>query len=281
MTTVPKERLGILFTLVGPGGVGKNALLNDVIDLVNGLSQLPTATTRKMRPNEQQGREHLFVSMEEFQWMINRDELLEHQEVHPGKFYGIPRATVDKAIADGRDLIADIEVLGAAIIRNTYPENSVIVFIMPPSIDELHTRLRKRDTKETDLQDRLNRSPMEMLFAPSCKYIIINDDQADAVEQLRHIIRYERSETDQLPLAVANVDYLVRVTGGSGQRVVEVAFDQGDPRALALKVLREQIPQAADVDLQYHSEIEGKLPYKIDFDPQAQTYRVTYFFTYG
>ncbi len=118
------EHWGLLFVIVGPAGVGKNALMNSVLDRVSDLRQLPTATTRGIRPDEQAGREHLFVSVGEFQRMIADNELLENQEVH-GNFYGVPRLTVEQAIAQEHDLIADIDVLGATALHNNFPDHTV------------------------------------------------------------------------------------------------------------------------------------------------------------
>jgi guanylate kinase len=145
---VSKERLGILYILVGPGGVGKNALLNAVMDQLTDLRQLATATTRPPRENEQDGVHHLFVDLATFQQMIEDDALLEYQEVHPGKYYGVPRAIVEQAIVTRQDLIADIEYKGAAIIQKTYPQNTVAVFIAPPTYGDLVEQIGRASCRE-------------------------------------------------------------------------------------------------------------------------------------
>src|SRR5215207_177578 len=98
--------LGLLFTLVAPAGAGKNSLMNIALERSTALRQLPTATTRALRAGEQQGREHLFIDREDFQHMIKTDALLEWQEVH-GRLYGVPRQTVEDAIIQETDMIAD------------------------------------------------------------------------------------------------------------------------------------------------------------------------------
>ena len=186
----------MLYILVGPGGVGKNALLTDAVTNLSNLYQLPTATTRPRRPDEQHGRERLFVSAEEFQRMIDEDRLIEHQEVHPGQFYGVPRDFVERAIADGRDLIADIEYKGADIIRRQYPQNSVTIFVAPPTLGTLRDRLEQRDASTQDIDDRLLRSIEEMPYAPVCNYLVVNDNVDSARAELRAIIRAERGDDE-------------------------------------------------------------------------------------
>jgi guanylate kinase len=190
-----------LFVMVGPGGTGKNTLMNIIKKRHPELKQLATATTRPPRANEAQGREHLFVSLEEFQRMIRDDELLEHQEVTPGKFYGIPRNSIEDQIYDGQHLIADIEVLGAKIVRETYPDDAVMIFVTVPSetpdgkLEVLRQRMLQRlesDPSEADLiriQQRLDRArDLEFPFAEACDYVIINDDITRAVDELDKII---------------------------------------------------------------------------------------------
>lgn len=199
MTT--KSHRGMLFVLVGPGGTGKNTLMYAILEHHPEIKQLATATTRKMRPNEQQGREHLFVSLERFKEMIENDELLEHQEVTPGSFYGIPRATVDDAIETGQFLIADIEVLGAKILQENYPKDTQLIFVTVPGdtldakLDVLKRRMQGRhDAHQTEadaarIQQRLDRArQLEFPFAAHCDDILINDHLEVAVGELDDII---------------------------------------------------------------------------------------------
>lgn len=193
----------MLFILVGPGGVGKNAMINTVINGVSGLRQLPTATTRPIRQSEQQGREHMFVTTDEFRQLIESDKLIEWQEVHKDRFYGVPRATVEQAIADEQDLIADIEVYGAAILKNNYADNVRLIFVAPPTLDELEKRMRDRGDAEEEIHKRLARVRIEMPYAPSCDYLIVNGDFDTAVDTLRAIILAERSKRALLRLRLA------------------------------------------------------------------------------
>jgi guanylate kinase len=178
---------GQIFVLVGPGGAGKNTLMKRVLPLIPNLSQLATATTRPMRPGELEGREHLFVSLDTFMRWKQDGKLLEHQEVHPGKWYGVPRQPLEDAFRAGRDLIADIEIAGAQAIAAAYPLNTVLVFIAAP-LDVLEQRMRDRGESEQGVRERMNRAKAEMDFAPQCHEFIMNEDQDTAAQQLHDVI---------------------------------------------------------------------------------------------
>jgi guanylate kinase len=196
-----QRRLGLIFVLVGPPGAGKNVLMNNVLKRLTDLKQLPTATTRPMRPTEQQGREHLFVTHDEFQQLEDTKALLESQEIH-GEQYGIPKSTVTASIQAGHDIIADIDVLGAMELRSIYPDNAVLVFIQPPSIDDLKRRMHERGETDAEIEKRMRRVKMEMQYASLCDYLIINETgKADeASEMLYAIILAERSQRALLNL---------------------------------------------------------------------------------
>jgi guanylate kinase len=182
---------GLLFTVVGPTGVGKNALMNDALDHIAALQQMPTATTRPRRPNEQDGRERLFVAPDEFRRMIEDNALLEWQEVHRNRFYGVPRAPLEHALATGQYLIADIDVLGATYIRSLYPQNVILIFVQPPSVDTLADRMQERGDDETDIHTRLTRVAMEMTYLPVADYVVQNDDFDLAAQRFREIVELE------------------------------------------------------------------------------------------
>ena len=201
--TVSQKREGLLFLLVGPTAVGKNTLMKSVLaDPVGRLRQLPTATTRPMRPDEQQGREHMFVNETEFRQLITRNALIEWQMVHD-HLYGVPRATVEAAIVANQDLIADIDVLGATYLRSVYPDNVILIFIAPKSEADLLERMQKRATEtEAEIAIRMERVKMEMSYAPLCDYLIVNDDAEAASQMLRGIVLAENSRRALLNLRV-------------------------------------------------------------------------------
>jgi guanylate kinase len=140
---------------------------------------MTTATTRPQRPSEQHGREHFFVSRDEFHRMIDQNELLEWQEIH-GELYGTPHAPLERAIDAEDDLIADIDVLGANRLRQFYPNNVRLIFIQPPSAEVLKERMQARGESEPEIEKRLRRVTMEMQYAPNCDYLITNDRMSDA-----------------------------------------------------------------------------------------------------
>lgn len=198
------RRLGLLFILVGPTGAGKNTIMSRVLEKIDNLQQLPTATTRGIRDNEEDGREHLFVTRDAFENMIAADDLLEYQVVH-GNLYGVPRQTVEETIYDEKDRIADVDVLGATHIRSLYPDNVVTIFVQPPGdadmlLENVRQRLLDRGEAPEEIEKRLERVEMEMSYAPLCDYLIVNDDLDHAVDLLRSIIMSERSRRDVLNL---------------------------------------------------------------------------------
>ncbi|NDJ78059.1 MAG: guanylate kinase [Chloroflexi bacterium] len=183
-----------LFILVGPSGAGKNTLMQRVQDQLDDLPQLATMTTRAMRPGEQNGREHWFVSHEEFQRQIDANALLEWQQVHLNNLYGTPRRSVEEAMTANRDLIADIEFLGANAVYQVFPNYVVLIFVTPSDLSLLSERIQGRgNVSSAALANRLERARFEMTFAPRCHYLVINDDIESAVEQLRRIILSERA----------------------------------------------------------------------------------------
>jgi guanylate kinase len=202
---ISEKQRGLLFVLVGPGGAGKNALMKEMLNRFDNLAKLVTATTRAPRPQEREGYDHYFVTLEEFQRKIAAGDLLEHQEVTQDKFYGILRAPVETALEAGKDLIADIEVLGAKILRETYPDDVVLIFVtVPGATDEdrlktLEERMNHAERKEPDavIQQRLIRArDLELPFAEQCDYQIVNEDnQMDkAAYELETKMRERRQE---------------------------------------------------------------------------------------
>lgn len=193
---------GLFFVFVGPGGTGKNTLMSIIMERHPDIKQLATATTRAMRSNEQDGRERIFVSLERFREMIAQDELLEYQEVTPGKFYGIPRTSVEDVLTNGQHLIADIEVRGAEVVLKEYKEDAIIIYVTVPGatkeeqLDTLKQRMLTRlDHEPTEddwheINQRLSRAiNLEFPFSEKCEHIIVNDDLAVAVEQVDAIVK--------------------------------------------------------------------------------------------
>jgi guanylate kinase len=244
---------------------------------VGGLRQLPTATTRPMRPNEKQGREHLFVTYEEFQQMIADGLLIEHQKLYRGDLYGVPRATVEATIAANQDLIADIEVLGATILRSVYPDNVILVFIAPSSVDDLLERIQKRDTEtDAEIASRMERVKMEMSYAPLCDYLIVNDDADTAAEMLRGIILAENSRRALLNLRAESNLPRHRLAFAASARPCygnEVLFAAEEPHFPATLLAHGELPhEAALRALSQSLNISATLEYL----SQVRTTKVTF-----
>ncbi|GIK28127.1 MAG: guanylate kinase [Chloroflexota bacterium] len=183
---------GKIFILVGPGGAGKNTLMKAVMPQLDNLSQLATATTRDPRPGEQHGREHIFMDLATFEQWKDNGWFVEFEEVTPEKYYGTPKIALERAFAEGRDLIADIEIAGAERIKAAYPDNVVLMFIWAHQ-DVLAERMRARGTSEKDIQERLDRAEREYAFAEQCEALVVNDIQTQAADELRSLIERLRN----------------------------------------------------------------------------------------
>lgn len=189
---------GVIFLIIGPGGAGKNAIMNALFAEMGELRQLATATTRAMRSDEKQGREHLFLDKAQFAQMLERGELLEHQEVTPGKYYGIPRQTVVDGLEAGLIRLADIDVLGAEALAQHFPRNVVQIFVTVPGaqISEqlrvLRRRMKQRADADTDIEERLERAiSLELPYQDICDYVVVNGELTTAIEATRRIIQRE------------------------------------------------------------------------------------------
>ncbi len=184
---------GDLFIVASPSGGGKTTLIRRLLENPPGspLHFSVSHTTRPMRQGESNGREYYFVSAEEFQRMVQRDEFLEHNEVH-GHIYGTSRAEVLPRLAAGEDVILDIDVQGAGDIRRAAPD-AVSIFIVPASPAELERRLRTRglDSEEA-IRKRLINAAKEVQQAEEFQYVIVNDDLERASLELQCLVRARR-----------------------------------------------------------------------------------------
>lgn len=188
---------GALFVLVGPSAVGKNTIMGGVMAQRPQLSQFPTMTTRAIRSNEQQGREHFFVTPDEFRKLMDDNALIEHQEVYPGKFYGTPRQQMQTLLDAGKTMIADIEVLGAGKLKEAFPDRVILIFIEPPTPDDLKKRLLIRgNMSEDEIAKRLERAAFELKFAEKCDYRVVNDTLEHSVEKVIEIVDAELIKRD-------------------------------------------------------------------------------------
>ncbi len=267
---------GLLFVLVGPPGVGKNALINIALNDLDNMSQLATATTRSIRPTEKEGREHIFVDMDTFRQMIADNDLLEWQQVHLN-LYGIPRQVLEDAFANGHDLAADIDVLGATYIRSLYPRNVVLIFTKPPSLQALENRMRQRGEPDAEIAKRMKRVAMEMTYEPLCDYVIVNDELELAGERLKEIIRTERTRRASEVVALPVFRHRVRVIAVCDDAVLYHSaaghFPQADlkhgeiPHKAAQRILQNQFDIQPDIMQRY---VDADDPHHGSFIPPAR-----------
>jgi guanylate kinase len=183
---------GILFVVSSPSGGGKGTLIQRVLKQVPNLSYSVSYTTRAPRPGEVEGREYFFVTPVKFESMIAAGEFLEWARVH-GNLYGTSRNQVCRDIGEGRDIMLEVDVQGAASVRKLVAD-SVSIFILPPSIEILRQRLIARGTDSPEeLELRLRNAPAELKHYEAFDYVIINDEVERAAGQLSCIIDAERA----------------------------------------------------------------------------------------
>ena len=198
------EGRGILFVVSSPSGGGKGTLIQRVLNKVPNLSYSVSFTTRAPRSGEVNGREYFFVTPGQFEEMVAADEFLESATVHC-KLYGTARKQVAKEIAEGRDIILEVDVQGAASVRKLMAD-SVSIFILPPSFEVLKSRLTARGTDSPEELDvRLRNAPVELRDYSAFQYVIINDDAELAANQLAAIVFAERARLSRQERKVRNV----------------------------------------------------------------------------
>ena len=186
------ERRGLMFVLSSPSGAGKTTLSRMLMQKVDGLQMSVSATTRPMRPGEVEGRDYFFVDQMRFDAMVGQGDLLEWATVF-GKSYGTPRAPVETALGEGRDVLFDIDWQGTQQLREKAGTDVVSVFILPPSAADLEKRLhtRAQDSEEV-IRGRMDRASHEMSHWAEYDYIVINHDVDEAFAEVHSILRAER-----------------------------------------------------------------------------------------
>lgn len=185
------ERKGSLFVISGASGVGKSTVIAKLLAENSKLYFSISCTTRAPREGEVDGVNYYFIRREEFERRIEAGEFLEHAQ-YVGNYYGTSRSAVQEKLDAGFDVLLDIEVQGAEQVKKNCPE-AVLVFMIPPSFEELARRLRARNTdSEEKIQGRLQRAREEYEKIPSYQYLVVNDQLEDAVQELDSIFRAER-----------------------------------------------------------------------------------------
>lgn len=182
---------GLLIVISGPSGAGKGTICQALCRQIDNLGLSISATTRLPRTGEEDGAHYFFVSSEKFQEMIARDELLEWARVYRD-YYGTPRGPVARSLASGQDVILEIDVQGALQVKERAPE-AVLIFIYPPSFEELERRLRLRGTdSEEHIAGRLEWAKAELRAVLKYDYVVVNDRIETAVTKIEAIIAAEK-----------------------------------------------------------------------------------------
>ena len=192
-----KTTRGVLLVLSGPSGTGKGTVCKVVRDSMgDAIAYSISATTRKPRTGEVHGREYFFFTKEEFETLRDQNGFLEWAQVYDN-YYGTPRAFVEEVLASGRDCILEIDPQGALQVREATDE-AVLVFIAPPSLEELRSRLTGRGTEAPEeVEKRLSCAESELAYSNRYDYIIVNDEVEKAAEKMKAILIAERCRTNR------------------------------------------------------------------------------------
>jgi len=191
------ERRGLMVVISSPSGAGKSTISRSLLEADHNLSLSVSVTTRKRRGSEIEGKHYHFVSQRDFEYRRDSDALLEWAEVH-GNFYGTPREEVEIAMAEGRDMLFDIDWQGAQQLQEKMRGDVVSIFILPPTMAELQSRLHRRaeDTEEV-IATRLANSKSEIEHWREYDYVVVNDDLTRAFSAVKSIIEAERLRRDR------------------------------------------------------------------------------------
>jgi guanylate kinase len=190
-------RRGLMLVLSSPSGAGKSTIARNLLESDKTFSLSVSVTTRARRPSEIDGVHYHFVSVKEFMRLRDSDSLAEWAEVH-GNYYGTPREAVEKALAAGQDMLFDIDWQGAAQLREKMRGDLVEVFVLPPSMKELHARLKRRAEDSPDIiARRLKNASDEISKWRDYDYVIINDDLDVSYHSVRCIVEAERLRRDR------------------------------------------------------------------------------------
>lgn len=181
---------GKLIIFSAPSGSGKSTIINKLMSEygLHGRFSI-SATSRKPRGSEQDGVEYYFLSEEDFRRRISEGDFLEYEEVYPGCFYGTLRSEVDRTLAQGENVILDIDVQGGLNVKKIYGDRALTLFIQPPSIERLRERLERRGTDAPEvIERRLAKAETELSFAPKYDAVVVNDDLEEACRDAARVI---------------------------------------------------------------------------------------------
>ncbi|MFS2176407.1 guanylate kinase [Rhizobium pisi] len=190
-------RRGLMLVISSPSGAGKSTIARTLLETDKHIGLSVSVTTRQRRPSEVEGVHYHFKSVREFERLRDSDSLLEWAEVH-GNFYGTPREPVEQAMAEGRDMLFDIDWQGAQQLQEKMSADVVSIFVLPPTMTELQSRLHRRaEDSEEVIQTRLANSRAEIAHWREYDYVIVNDDLNTAFDAVQSIVKAERLRRDR------------------------------------------------------------------------------------
>jgi guanylate kinase len=193
------RRRGLMLVLSSPSGAGKSTIARNLIESDQGFELSVSVTTRPRRGSEIDGMHYHFRTPREFEILRDNDELLEWAEVH-GNFYATPREAAEKAMAEGRDMLFDIDWQGAKQLKEKMRGDIVSIFILPPSMKELKARLKRRaEDQEAVIETRLTNARTEIEHWTEYDFVVVNDDLDRAFGEVRSIVIAERLRRDRRP----------------------------------------------------------------------------------
>ena len=190
-------RRGLMLVISSPSGAGKSTIARTLLETDRQIGLSVSVTTRQRRPSEVEDVHYHFKSVREFERLRDSDALLEWAEVH-GNFYGTPREPVEQAMAEGRDMLFDIDWQGAQQLQEKMSADVVSIFVLPPTMTELQSRLHRRaEDSEEVIQTRLANSRSEIAHWREYDYVIVNDDLNAALDAVQSIVKAERLRRDR------------------------------------------------------------------------------------
>lgn len=183
-----KQSIGAVIGVSAPSGTGKTTIVKQVLEAFPEIVFSVSATTREKRANEKNGVDYFFLSEKEFKEKIEKNEFVEWEQFYD-YYYGTFKSYIDVNISCGKPVLLEVDVKGALSLKNIYPD-AVLVYILPPSLEELVRRLKNRNTeKEVDFQKRIERAKMELSLKDKFDYFVINEDLNKAIEETKSLIK--------------------------------------------------------------------------------------------
>ncbi len=191
--------LGKILVFSAPSGAGKTTIVKHLVKKFTTLSFSISATTRPMREGETHGKDYYFLSLDEFKEKLKAEAFVESQEVYSGVFYGTLKSEIERIRKEGRHVVLDVDVQGGINLKNYYKNNALAVFVKPPNITALETRLRVRNTETEDtLKERVKKAAYELTFSEQFDQILLNDSLEEAFERAENIVELFLDEETQV-----------------------------------------------------------------------------------